>query len=121
MNSNKDVRNTGGQKKGMTKKAIKQKAKLKDDLVMKYTISYQEKIDKAKKAGLANVPHGTLKKIVKEEEEKAELSVNTILLDTVRIRVKRGNLSAYYKIQQSPIIDIEPLICEFCISLRKMA
>ncbi len=86
----------------------------------KCAISYQKKIDEAKKAGLANVPNGTLKKIVNKEEEKAGLSVNTISLDTVRSRVKRGNLSAYNENQQSPILDIEPLICEFCICLGKM-
>jgi len=89
-------------------------------LVTKCAISYQKKIDEAKKAGLANVPNGTLKKIVNKEEEKAGLSVNTISLDTVRSRVKRGNLSAYNENQQSPILDIEPLICEFCIHLGKM-
>ena len=108
------------ERKARQKKAVKRKAKLKDDLVTKCAISYQEKIDEAKKAELANVPNGTLKKIVNEEEEKAGLSVNTISLDTVRSRVKRGNLSAYNENQQSPILDIEPLICEFCIRLGKM-
>jgi hypothetical protein len=87
---------------------------------MKCAISYQKKINEAKKGRIANVLNGTLKKIVNEEEKKAGLSVYTISLDTVRSRVKRGNLSAYNENQQSPILDIEALICEFCICLGKM-
>jgi hypothetical protein len=39
-NSSESVRNTGSRKKGTTKKAVKRKAKLKDDLVTKCAISY---------------------------------------------------------------------------------
>jgi len=38
----------------------------------------------------------------------------------VRSRVKRGNLTAYNKNQQSPINKIEPIIVEFCVRLGKM-
>ena len=72
------------------------------------------------KSGLPNVPSGTLKKIINEEEEKAGLSVNTISIDTIRSRIKRGNLAGFNKNLQSPIYSIEPLICEFCIHLGKM-
>jgi hypothetical protein len=49
------------------------------------------------KSGLPNVPSGTLKKIINEEEEKAGLSVNTISIDTIRSRIKRGNLAGFNK------------------------
>jgi hypothetical protein len=83
-------------------------------------VLYNEKINEAKKAGLRFVPNGTLKKLVNEEEDKAGLAVNTIALETVRSRIKRGNLTAYNKNQQSLITDIKPIIVEFCIHLRKM-
>ena len=59
---------------------------------MRCTILYQNKLNKAKRSGLSNVPSGTLKNIINEEEEKAGLSVNTISIDTIRSRIKRGNL-----------------------------
>ena len=112
--------NPGGRKKGTTKKAIRENAQHIDELVTKCAVLYDDKIKEAKKAGLSYVPNGTLKKIISEEEEKAGLSVNTISLDTVRSRVKRCNLTAFNKNQQSPIFQIEPIICEFCIRLGKM-
>ncbi len=112
--------NPGGRKKGTTKKAIRENVQRIDELVTKCAVLYDDKIKEAKKAGLSYVPNGTLKKIISEEEEKAGLSVNTISLDTVRSRVKRCNLTAFNKNQQSPIFQIEPIICEFCIRLGKM-
>ncbi len=114
--SNNVVQNIGDRKIGSTEKAIKEKEKFKVALVTKCAIAYQEKKNEAKKAGLANVPNGTLRKIVNEEEEKSGLS---ILLDTVRSRVKRGNLSAYNKNQQSSTLDIEPSYVNFAFTLEK--
>jgi hypothetical protein len=45
---------------------------------------------------------------------------NFISLETVRSRGKRGNLDAFNPSQQSPIIDIKPVLCQFCICLGKM-
>jgi hypothetical protein len=81
---------------------------------------YDNAIKKAKKAGLSYVPNGTVKKIVNKEEEMAGLAVNTISLDTMRSKVKRCNLTAFNKNQQSLIMDLEPNICKFCIRLGKM-
>ncbi len=86
----------------------------------KCAILYKSTIEEARKAGLSNVPNGTLRKIINEEELKAGLSVNSISLDTVRSRVKRGNPDAYNESQQSPIKELEPIICELCIRLGKM-
>ncbi len=58
------------------------------------------------------VPNGMLKKIITEETEKSGVIANSISLETVRSRVKRGNLDAFNPSQQSPIRDIEPLICQ---------
>jgi hypothetical protein len=59
-------------------------------------------------------------RIIKEELEKAGLVENSTSLETVRSRVKRGNLDAFNPSQQSPIKDIEPVLCKFCIRLGKM-
>ncbi len=112
--------NTGGRKKGSTKQAKKENARRLEELITKCAIIYDEKLKEAKKAGLRFIPNGTLKKIVNKEEVNSGLSVNTISLETVRSRVKRGNLTAYNKNQQSPINKIEPIIVEFCVRLGKM-
>jgi hypothetical protein len=52
-------------------------------------------------------------KIVDEEEEKVGLSINSISLDTIRSREKRGNPEAYTKNKLLPIRDLEPTICDF--------
>ncbi len=112
--------NPGGRKKGLTKKAKKGKVILEKNLVTRCTILNQNKLNEAKRSGLSDVPSGTLKMIINEEEEKAGLSVNTISIDTIRIRIKRGNLAGFNESLQSPIHSIKPLICEFCIRLGKM-
>jgi hypothetical protein len=48
------------------------------------------------------------------------LSIDSISLDTIRSRVKRGNPEAIMTSKQSPITELEPIICEFCIHLAKM-
>ena len=60
-------------------------------------------------------------RIIKEETEKAGLTENWISLETVRSRVKRGNLDAFNPSQQSPIKDIEPVLCKFCIRTGKLS
>jgi len=112
--------NIGGRKKGSTKAATKEKVAKQNETVTKCAILYKSTIEEARKAGLSNVPNGTLRKIINEEELKAGLSVNSISLDTVRSRVKRGNPDAYNESQQSPIKELEPIICELCIRLGKM-
>ncbi len=105
--------------KGSTKQAAKDIAK-KKNLVMLCATLYQSEKEKMKRNGCSSVPDGTLIKIIAEETEKAGLSTNSIPLDTVRSRVKRGNLAALNANQLSPISDIEPFICQFCICLGKM-
>jgi hypothetical protein len=64
----------------------KEKVVLEKNLVMRCTVLYQNKLNEAKGSGLSNVPSGTLKIII-EDEEKAGLSVNTISIDTSRSRI----------------------------------
>ena len=71
---------------------------------------YKKTIEEVRKKGFTNVPNGTLKKLVNDEEEKAGLSINSISLDTIRSRVKRGNPEAYCESKLSPIRDLEPLL-----------
>ena len=99
--------NPGGRKKGSTKKAKKEKVILEKNLVTRCTILYQNKLDEAKRSGLPNVPSGTLKKIINEEGEKAGLSVNTISIDAIRSRIKRGNLAGFNENLLSPIHSID--------------
>ena len=112
--------NIGGRKKGTTKQ-LKKESNLKvTNVISTCATLYLAELEQAKKLGLANVPNGTLRKIVNEEEEKAGLSVNSISLDTIRSRVKRGNPTAISESRLSPISELEPIISEFCIRLAKM-
>jgi hypothetical protein len=111
--------NKGGQKKGSTKASLKDARKVKQEVTTRSAILYKEEVEQAAKQGKP-VSNGTLKRIINEEEEKMGLSLNTISTDTVRSRIKRGNLSAHNKNQLSPLHHVEPLILEFCIRLAKM-
>ena len=64
---------------------------IREDTVTRCAILYNAEREKAIKAGL-KVPSGTLKRIINEEEIKGGLESNSISLDTIRSRVKRGNL-----------------------------
>jgi hypothetical protein len=86
----------------------------------KYAILYEEAVKEARTNGLANVPSGTLTKIKNKEEEKAGLSINSISIETVQSRVKRGNPDGGNENQLSPTRELEPIICDFCIHLGKM-
>jgi hypothetical protein len=112
--------NKGGRKKGTTKAAKAELAEKEKEALLSCASLYKSAIDNAKKKGLANVPNGTLKAIVLEEEEKFGLPQNYISLHTIRSRVSRGNLEAINLQQMSPISAVEPIICEFCIRLAKM-
>jgi hypothetical protein len=80
--SNDNVKLVGGWRKGSTKAARKKKEQQVSDVVSQCALKFQEQVEKAKKAGKV-VPHGTLKDIIKEEEEKNGLEVNSISFETV--------------------------------------
>lgn len=96
--------NIGGRKKGSTAQAkVKEKKKM-DDVVTQCALLYCQAREKAKKLG-TNVPDGTLKRIVEKEEEKAGLASNSVSLDTIRSRVKRGNPTAYNPTETPPLLS----------------
>jgi hypothetical protein len=111
--------NIGGRKKGSTARGKAADEKKRDDVLAQCALLYHQEREKAKKNG-TNVPDGMLKKLVQEEEEKAGLASNSISLDTIRSRVKRGNLTAYNPTETPPIAEIEPILCDICIRLGKM-
>jgi hypothetical protein len=89
--------NFGGHKKGSTRQ-LKKESNLKFvNVIFTCATLYLAEVEQAKKLGLANVPNGTLRKTVNKEEEKSGLSTNSILLDTIKSRVKRENPTANSK------------------------
>jgi hypothetical protein len=100
--------NAGGRKKGSTVAAKAAKETTREDTVTRCAILYNAEREKAIKAGL-KVPDGTLKRIINEEEIKAGLESNSISLDTIRSRVKRGNLEAFNPTEVSPVASLEPI------------
>jgi len=116
---NSTTHNIGGRKKGSTAQVkAADKKKIEGTLTQCALLYYEEK-EKAKKSGTI-VPDGTLKRIVQQQEEKAGLASNSVSLDTIRSRVKRGNLTAYNPTETPPIAELEPMLCEICIRLGKM-
>jgi hypothetical protein len=80
---------------------------------------YAEVKEEAQKEGKQAVSKGILEKIV-SDVEAAGLSANTISLDTIRSRIKRGNPKGPNSYAISPTTELEPLIVEFCIRLAKI-
>jgi hypothetical protein len=113
-------RKKGGRPKGSTKAAAEKINAVVKESVTTATIRYNEALQKALNSGKKVVPKGTLEKIVSDVETEAGLSKNSISLETVRSRIKRGNLDATKTYSISPIADLEPLIVEFCIRLAKI-
>ncbi len=65
-------------------------------------VLYHNKRGKARKNG-TNVPDGMLKRLVLEEEAKTGLTSNSVSLDIIRSRVKRGKLTAYNPTETPPL------------------
>jgi hypothetical protein len=97
----------------------RQRKKTREDIITQCAILYNEEREKAKKAG-STVPNGTLQKLLHEKVLEARLSSNSISLDTIRSRVKRGNLAVFNETELSTIAEIETLICDMCLRLAKM-
>ncbi len=110
----------GGRPKGSTKAAAEKMNALVKESITTAAILYNNAFEEARKSGKKAVPKGTLDKIVSDVETEAGLSKNSISLETVRSRIKRGNPGAIRTCSLSPIAGLEPLIVEFCIRLAKI-
>jgi hypothetical protein len=111
--------NIGGWRKGSTVRGKAADRKKRDDVLAQCALLYHQERGKARK-NATNVPDGFLKRLVLEEEEETRLASNSISLDTIRSRVKRGNLTAYNPTETPPIDDIEAILCDICIRPGKM-
>jgi hypothetical protein len=110
----------GGRPKGTTKRAAAKTCKKMKESITKAALLYEKAKEEARKEGKLAVSKGVLEKIVSDVETEAGLSANTISLDTIRSRIKRGNAKGINCYAISPIADLEPLIVEFCIRLAKI-
>jgi hypothetical protein len=110
----------GGRPKGSTKAASEKISAIVKESVTMAAIQYNKALKEARKSGKKAVPKGTLDKIVSDLETEAGLSKNSISLETVRSRIKRGNPDAKKTYSIFPISDLEPLIVEFCIRLAEI-
>jgi hypothetical protein len=110
------------------------------DSITKAAILYEKACKEAQKSGKNAVPTGTLERIVSDVETEAGLSENSISIETVKSRIKRGNpdgIRTYsvspiadrtYSVSPfadqtysvSPIADQEPFIIVFCMRLAKI-
>jgi hypothetical protein len=102
----------GGRAKGSSAEAKSKAVILKEDVVTRCAILYNEEREKACK-NKTNVPPGTLKAIVEKELEEAGLETTAISLDTIQSRVKRKNVTAENPHEAPLIAEVEPIICDF--------
>jgi hypothetical protein len=109
----------GGRPKGVTKAAAEKKDTIVKESLTKAAILYEEACKEARKSGKNAVPKGTLERIVSDVETVAGLSENSISIETVRSRIKRGNPDGTRTYSVSPIADLEPLIVEFVLGWPK--
>ena len=112
--------NKGGRPKGSTKAAKDKKEAVTKESITKAAILYQQACEEASKSGKKAVPKGTLERIIADVENEAGLSENSISVNTIRSRIKRGNVEGKNSYSLSPITELEPLIVEFCIRLAKI-
>ncbi len=98
----------GGHPKGSTKATAEKINAIVKESVTTAAILYNKVFEEAQKSGENAVPKCTLDKIVSDVETEAGLSKNSISLETVRSRIKRGNPDAIKTYSISPIADLEP-------------
>jgi hypothetical protein len=109
----------GGRKKGSTKKAKVehfQNVKAATTKAAKLISVIKSVASKNKK----RCRRGKQQKILNKVEKEFGLPLGTINLDTVRSRVKSGNLDGFHPEQQSPLQDVEPLIVEWVCRMSRM-
>jgi hypothetical protein len=93
-------------------------SKKKEEVITLCAIWYKEERERASETK-SYVPDGTLKRIVKQEVEKAGLETNSNSLETVRSRVKRNNLTAYNPFV-TPLLMLNQLFVTFASDWEKL-
>jgi hypothetical protein len=101
---------------GSTNEYKKVKQELIACCITKDAVALDESQQVSYESGLKRLRNGTLTKIIKEIEEKNNLPKGTIQHETVRWRVKQGNLDGVHPLHISPLF----LIVEYCIRLARM-
>ena len=64
--------------------------------------------------------NGTLAQLFHEAESSAGLSAGSIVHETVRTRIKSGNVTGVAHQRKSPLEEIEPIIVENCVRLAEI-
>lgn len=113
------VYDKGGRKKGSTVAAkCLHAATVNEALSTASYLCFVEYI-KAQSEHKSVVP-GTYKRIIRDVEEEHKLETDSINIETVKSRIKRRNTTGYSAQRTSPLIDIEPLIVQYCQRLANM-
>ena len=113
-------RNKGGRPLGSSEELKAAILKAKDEATTECAVLYKDIQDHAKASGKKNGSRGSLKKLIKETEDKFGLLNGTIKSETITKRVYRNNLTGYKYQSTSPVAQMEPVLCDYCVRLCKI-
>lgn len=117
---NSSNRNKGGRPLGSSEELKAANLKAKDEATTECAMLYKDMQEQAKASGKRNGSRGSLKKLIKETEDKYGLLNGTIKSETISKRVYRNNLTGYKYQSTSPVAQMEPVLCDYCIRLCKI-
>lgn len=117
---NNSNRNKGGRPLGSSEELKAAILKAKDEATTECATLYKAMQEQAKASGNKNSKRGTLSKLIKETEDKFGLLNGTIKAETISKRVYRNNLTGFKYQCTSPVAQMEPVLCDYCIRLCKI-
>jgi hypothetical protein len=101
----------------LTKEMKKQKHLL---AVQEATVRAASNFQTVRTKSTCKVPPGTLQEIIAGAEKEFDLPAGTVKKQTVLSRVKRNNVTGVAHQRVSPLIEMEPLIVEWCEGMAKL-
>lgn len=115
--TNVGIKKSGGRPKGTTDAA---KEDYEDRIERAYMHAVMLFAYRRCEAGRKKLANGTAAKVCREAEEHLSLKENSIKVETMLSRYKRGNVDGRGKGHVSPVEAMEPILVDFCIKLARM-
>jgi hypothetical protein len=111
------VRKAAGRPKDSTNKA---KLKKNQDIIDATTEIAQMYKELRNKTTKKNLPNGALDELIKTTLTSKNLPLDSVNREAILSRYRRNNLTGISKHRQSPLLEIEPLIVEWCLKMAKI-
>lgn len=113
-------RSRGGRPKGITNEVVRNERKQIAEATVTASKRFKQVRDNARLRGRDRCVKGTLASIINAVEEEYGLPAGTLDSNTIRQRVDRNNLSGQSESRTSPLLEIEPVLVEYCIRLARI-